>query len=281
MGAHVDERFEPLGRNRSRVLGVTTGVAVEIEEETELNGDAAAGAVAVPRAVPGGTAARVDVDRVITARDRAPDHLADLRLDGGDLRLARGRRGGVHQVAAVTDGRADLSVRPRVLAAGGGVVRPAVASVERIHACDLVAGERRAGPARPPEDRGHRRARHDGAAVPRHQRTATAPRGSGLARAMHTEHRRLRTPLTVDRVERARRFHHIIAVAAGSNEHPAHRHKHAHLCPHLFSPEKVRHDATRSPSTHAPKCGVRGAFAPARAHRPQKSVRGAAPSAAS
>src|SRR6202007_582277 len=63
VAGHIGERGEALAVRRPGVLWVAARVAVEVEEEGELNHDTLDRAVAVPGAVPGRAAPRVDVQR--------------------------------------------------------------------------------------------------------------------------------------------------------------------------------------------------------------------------
>src|SRR5205814_1968340 len=131
-------------------------------------------APAVPGAVAGVAAGRVDVDGVVAARDRVGDVRADLVQDGRGLRRVRRGGRGVDDVAEVADARADLAIGAPVFVGGLGVVRAAEARVPAVEAGDLVAGEAAVGPAGAPEDGFGDRRRHHGAAVRGHVGRAAA-----------------------------------------------------------------------------------------------------------
>jgi hypothetical protein len=80
--------------NRFRLRSEMTGVAVELEEEPELDGNPIGRPVAVPSAIPRVAARLIKVDRVIPVRHWVGDHLRDLCLDrrgvGGPARDRRG-----------------------------------------------------------------------------------------------------------------------------------------------------------------------------------------------
>src|SRR5204863_5445397 len=112
VAADVGQRRETLRVAGRRVLGVAAGIAVEVEEETELDGLAVNGAVAVPRAVARAAALLVDVDGVVGVGDRARDHLRDLGLDRRDRGGSARRRARIDRVAVGRHaGPDDLAVR--------------------------------------------------------------------------------------------------------------------------------------------------------------------------
>src|SRR4029453_5641468 len=94
------------------VARIAPRVAVEIEEERKLDGHTAAGTPAMPRAIPGVSSLRIDVDRIARIGDGRlhvlPPHLADLVQDRAGSWRAPLARAGVDVVSAVRHRRADM-----------------------------------------------------------------------------------------------------------------------------------------------------------------------------
>lgn len=161
VSANVAESGEPLGVRGEVVFRIATGIAIEFEEEGELNGDVAAGTGAMPCAESGVSAGRVDVDGIVTVGFGIGDHGADFGEDGRGLVAHLWRRAGINVSGAECDGGTDVTDPIEELGVGSGVIRSADADIKGLDAGDLVTGVRPVSP----EDGFDDRAVLDGASV--------------------------------------------------------------------------------------------------------------------
>src|SRR5579864_187792 len=166
----VGEGSQTLRLSRDGALRIAAGIAVQVEKESELNGSAVAGPVAMVSAVVCAAAFAVHVDRVVSVCHRSiADHLADFRENRRCAQVAR-QRSCVHHVPAIGGrGRNPVPTAVGVLVHRGCVscarttAHGADVGVPLVHASDFVAGV--SAPTGAPEDRLNGDAGQDGAAV--------------------------------------------------------------------------------------------------------------------
>src|SRR5947209_15136926 len=167
MSAHISNGLKALRLAKDVGLWITTRIAIKLPEERDLDGSAAASAIAVPGAVAGTAAGQVGVDGVVavTSGIGLRDHLAYFCKNRRDLLPASG----CACVQRMGEGRntgSNLAVGAGVLVRCSGVLSSAESGVPLIHASHFVAGV--AGPRCSPEDRLGDRGGHDGATMPTH-----------------------------------------------------------------------------------------------------------------
>src|SRR5215470_20267767 len=141
-----------------RVLRITSCVAIKVEEERKLHGGSVARPSAVPRAESCMAARRINVNGVISVRNRTRDDFAYLCQDGRSPVSAAWRRGSVNNMALVRDGVAHRSVCVGVFVRGIGVGRIPDTAIKSVEATHLITGQ--AVPVLPPENGGSLSSEH-------------------------------------------------------------------------------------------------------------------------
>src|SRR5258708_34129167 len=156
----------------TRVLRITSWIAVEIEEKGELYWGPVAGPVAMVCAESCSPPGCIDVVGVVPVRDRVWNHFTDFvecrcRQFGdstGDCRE-------VEVIAAPDDPTGHLAIAPGVFVGSIGIRTVTDAGVPGVESGDLVGDKALVVlPARTPKDRGFLGCRHDGSTVPGHVR---------------------------------------------------------------------------------------------------------------
>src|SRR2546430_17311639 len=133
------------------ILRIASRISVQIEEEGNLHGYAAASAKSVIRAITGIASLGVHVDGVIPIRYGIRYFPADLGHDGGSGASVRCSRE-VHQVTVMSHQRSDLAVGAGVFVRRLGIVGVAEPGVPGVETGDLVPDKIGVAPTRSPED---------------------------------------------------------------------------------------------------------------------------------
>src|SRR6202158_5102561 len=149
------------------VLRVAAGIAVEIEEESDLNRRAAARSERVIGAISGIASLHVDVDGIVAIGHWVGDFFAPLSHNRGRRASAGGRRS-VDQIVVADQRGSHLTIRACIFVGSLGVIGAVKSAVPTVQTCNFVAGKRGVGPARSPENSFALRGRHDDAAVVGH-----------------------------------------------------------------------------------------------------------------